>query len=108
MRARRLANVAGVSGCCAPLRRLAPPQRRRPAVRARSRYAAAPGPSSWRPLAPTSRPEPNLPPDEVIEKGESVFTDATPERLAIGTIPSFPSLPAALALQQVVIAPGGR
>ena len=37
-------------------------------------------------------------------KGESVFTDATPTLLASGVVPAYPALPAALALQQVVIA----
>lgn len=45
---------------------------------------------------------------ESYEKGESVFTDATAELLAVGTVPSFPSSPAALALQRVRIAPGGH
>jgi hypothetical protein len=40
-------------------------------------------------------------------EGESVFTNATPELLAAGMIPSS-SPPAALALQRVHIAPGGR
>src|SRR5688572_8140216 len=41
-------------------------------------------------------------------EGESVFTNATPELLAVGLLPSYPSPPAALALQRVRIAPGGR
>ncbi|HEU5434512.1 MAG TPA: hypothetical protein VFU81_22760 [Thermomicrobiales bacterium] len=41
------------------------------------------------------------------ERGESVFTDATPVSLAVGLIPAYPPLPAAIALQRVVIAPGG-
>ena len=40
--------------------------------------------------------------------GESVFADATPTLLALGVVPAYPALPAALALQRVVIAPGGR
>ena len=40
-------------------------------------------------------------------EGESVFTNATPELLAADLIPSS-SPPAALALQRVHIAPGGR
>ena len=45
---------------------------------------------------------------DAYEKGESVFTDATAELLAVGTVPSFPSSPAELALQRVVIVPGGH
>jgi hypothetical protein len=41
-------------------------------------------------------------------EGESVFTDATPELLAGGVMPSFPPQPAAIALQRVRIAPGGH
>ena len=41
-------------------------------------------------------------------EGESVFTNATPELLAAGLLPSAPPQPAALALQRVHIAPGGR
>jgi hypothetical protein len=40
--------------------------------------------------------------------GESVFTDATPIDLGSGLIPASPSLPAAIGLQRVVIAPGGH
>jgi len=40
-------------------------------------------------------------------EGESVFTNATPELLADGLVPAYPSLPAAIALQRVHIAPGG-
>jgi hypothetical protein len=40
-------------------------------------------------------------------EGESVFTNATPELLGDGLVPAYPSLPAALALQRVHIAPGG-
>ncbi|MDQ3695490.1 MAG: hypothetical protein M3464_17990 [Chloroflexota bacterium] len=41
-------------------------------------------------------------------EGESVFTNATPELLAAGPLPSAPPRPAALALQRVTIAPGGH
>ena len=41
-------------------------------------------------------------------EGESVFTDATPELLAGGVMPSSPPQPAAIALQRVRIAPGGH
>jgi quercetin dioxygenase-like cupin family protein len=40
--------------------------------------------------------------------GESVFTNATPELLAASTVLSSLPQPAALALQRVRIAPGGR
>lgn len=46
--------------------------------------------------------------DEMRKMGESVFTDATAELLAVGTAPSFPSAPAELALQRETIAPGGH
>ncbi len=46
--------------------------------------------------------------EEVALRGESVFTDATSEVLAVGTVPAFPSSPAELALQRVRIAPGGH
>ena len=45
---------------------------------------------------------------EALKRGESVFTDATAEVLAVGTVSSFPSAPAELALQRVRIAPGGH
>ena len=41
-------------------------------------------------------------------QGESVFTNATAELLAVGTLPSALPQPAELALQRVVIAPGGH
>jgi hypothetical protein len=42
-------------------------------------------------------------------KGESVFSEgATADLLAIGAIPAVPSQPAAIAMQRVRIAPGGR
>jgi hypothetical protein len=50
-------------------------------------------------------------PETYVEKraaGESVFTNATAELLAVGTLPSALPQPAALALQRVVIAPGGH
>jgi hypothetical protein len=55
-------------------------------------------------------PEVCVPYVEVEEaKGESEFGDgATAELLGIGMIPALPSEPAALALQRVQIAPGGR
>jgi hypothetical protein len=40
--------------------------------------------------------------------GESAFEGATPELLAAGAIWTLPSKPAALALQRVLLAPGGR
>ncbi len=40
--------------------------------------------------------------------GESVFTNATPELLAAGLLPSSPPQPAAIALQRVRLAPGGH
>ena len=42
------------------------------------------------------------------EKGESVFTDATPVDLGSGLIPAYPPLPAAIGLQRLTIAPGGH
>jgi hypothetical protein len=45
---------------------------------------------------------------DALKRGESVFTNATAELLAVGTLPSAPSLPAELALQRVRIAPGGH
>jgi hypothetical protein len=49
-----------------------------------------------------------VPPEEEAA-GESVFGEgATAELLGIGLIPALPSQPAALALQRVQIAPGGR
>jgi len=42
------------------------------------------------------------------KEGESVFTNATPTLLAVGTLPSALPQPAELALQRVVIAPGGH
>jgi hypothetical protein len=45
---------------------------------------------------------------EEVKAGESVFTDATPIDLGSGLIPASPSLPAAIGLQRVVIAPGGH
>jgi hypothetical protein len=41
-------------------------------------------------------------------EGESVFTNATPDLLAVGLLPFSPPQPAALALQRVRIAPGGH
>jgi mannose-6-phosphate isomerase-like protein (cupin superfamily) len=45
---------------------------------------------------------------EMMKRGESVFTDATPVDLGSGLIPAYPSLPAAIGLQRLTIAPGGH
>ena len=48
-------------------------------------------------------------PDEVLKKaGESVFAGATPTDLGSGAVPAYPAPPAAIGLQRVAIAPGGR
>ncbi|MCC2672479.1 MAG: hypothetical protein K0Q72_4951 [Armatimonadetes bacterium] len=45
---------------------------------------------------------------DALKRGESVFTNATAELLAVGTLPSSLPKPAELALQRVRIAPGGH
>jgi hypothetical protein len=45
---------------------------------------------------------------EMMKRGESVFTDATPIDLGSGLIPASPPLPAAIGLQRLTIAPGGH
>jgi redox-sensitive bicupin YhaK (pirin superfamily) len=45
---------------------------------------------------------------DAFKRGESVFTNATAELLAVGTLPSSLPQPAELALQRVRIAPGGH
>ena len=47
-------------------------------------------------------------PYEAMKAGESVFAGATPTDLGSGAVPAFPALPAAIGLQRVVVAPGGR
>jgi hypothetical protein len=47
-------------------------------------------------------------PYEAMKAGESVFAGATPTDLGSGAVPAYPALPAAIGLQRVAIAPGGR
>ena len=45
---------------------------------------------------------------DYMKMGESVFTDATPTLLADGSVTTWPAEAAGIALQRVLIAPGGH